>query len=205
MLRDGTRAPVLESVPLGPALGQCCGGRVTLLWEPVRPPGLTLCLFGAGHVGREVVSVMAGLPDVRILWIDAREDQFPDPVPDGAVRIVSDVPEAEVLDAPDDAAFLVMTHSHDLDLRLVETVLRRGRFRWLGLIGSATKRARFERRLAARGLEAARLTCPIGVPGVAGKHPRAIAIAVAAQLLQLEDPETAGPMTQSQHAHETGR
>ncbi|WP_207476273.1 xanthine dehydrogenase accessory protein XdhC [Arenibaculum pallidiluteum] len=187
LLRDGARSPVLETLPLGPALGQCCGGKVTLLLEPVLPPGLTLYLFGAGHVGREVASVLGGLPGIAIQWIDPREDEFPAAVPTGIRRIVSDVPEAEVLEAPADAAFLVMTHSHELDLRLVETVLRRGAFRWLGLIGSATKRARFEKRLAARGLDPARLSCPVGVAGIRDKHPRAIAIAVAADILRLAE------------------
>jgi xanthine dehydrogenase accessory factor len=192
LLQDGARAPVAEEIPLGPALGQCCGGRVTLLWEVVAPPSATLCLFGAGHVGREVVSVLAGVPGVRILWVDPRADQFPAEIPPGVVRVVSESPEAEVLDAPDGAAFLVMTHSHDLDQRLVEAVLRRGGQRWLGLIGSATKRARFERRLAAKGLDPARLVCPVGVPGIADKHPRAIAIAVAAEILQVLSPPAEG-------------
>jgi xanthine/CO dehydrogenase XdhC/CoxF family maturation factor len=76
-----------------------------------------------------------------------------------------------------------MTHSHDLDLVLVEAVLKRGDFGYLGLIGSATKRARFEKRLHARGIDTGRLVCPIGVPGIGDKHPRAIAIAAAAQVL----------------------
>jgi xanthine dehydrogenase accessory factor len=86
------------------------------------------------------------------------------------------------------AFYLVLTHSHDLDLRITEAVLRRGDFGFLGLIGSATKRARFLSRLAQRGVAAdaiARLTCPIGVAGIPGKQPEQIALAVAAQLLQM--------------------
>lgn len=184
MLRDGARVPAFEDLPLGPALGQCCGGRVTLMFEPVVPPSSTLYLFGAGHVGREVVDVLSGLPDLRIVWVDGRDEQFPADLPDGVRRVVSDLPEAEALEAPAGSAFLVMTHSHDLDFRLVETVLRRGGHSWLGLIGSATKKARFLRRLEARGLDAQGLVCPIGVEGIRDKHPRAIAIAVAAQVLQ---------------------
>lgn len=184
MLREGARAPAVEELPLGPALGQCCGGRVTLMFEPVVPPSSTLYLFGAGHVGREVVEVLSGLPDLRIVWVDGRDEQFPADLPDGVRRVVSELPEAEALEAPAGSAFLVMTHSHDLDFRLVETVLRRGGHRWLGLIGSATKRARFLRRLQARGLDGRGLVCPIGIGGIRDKHPRAIAIAVAAQLLR---------------------
>jgi xanthine dehydrogenase accessory factor len=184
MLREGVCVPAVEELPLGPALGQCCGGRVTLMLEPVVPPSSTLYLFGAGHVGREVVAVLSGLPDLLIVWIDGRDGQFPAELPDGVRRIVSELPEAEALEAPAGSAFLVMTHSHDLDFRLVETVLRRGEHRWLGLIGSATKRARFLRRLQARGLDGDSLVCPIGIEGIRGKHPRTIAIAVAAQLLR---------------------
>jgi xanthine dehydrogenase accessory factor len=164
----------------------------------VLPPALVLYLFGAGHVGREVASVLSGLPGLRLAWIDPRDDQFPDPVPPGATKLVSDVPEAEVLEAPDGAAFLVMTHSHDLDLRLVETVLRRGRFRWLGLIGSDTKRVRFERRLRAKGLDPNRLVCPVGVDGIRDKHPRAIAVSVAAQILQMAEAAPVSAVTAGQ-------
>ena len=89
--------------------------------------------------------------------------------------------------APPGAFYLVLTHSHDLDLAITEAVLRRGDFGYLGLIGSATKRARFLRRFEQRGIAPdalARLTCPIGVPGIAGKQPAVIALAVVAQLLQ---------------------
>lgn len=185
LLRDGAVAPVLDDVPLGPALGQCCGGKVVLMFDPIRPPATTLYLFGAGHVGREVVAVLAPVPDLRIVWIDGRDDQFPPDPPPGVRCLVSDLPEAEALEAPPGAMALVMTHSHDLDLRLVETMLRRGDFGWLGLIGSATKRARFVRRLEAKGLDCSRLVCPIGLEGIGGKHPRTIAVSVAAQLLQV--------------------
>ena len=176
--------PVLREIPLGPALGQCCGGAADLLFEPFVPAALPLYLYGAGHVGRTLVDVLAGLP-VAVTWIDAREDQFPTATPANVRVLASAMPEAEADESPEDACHLVMTHSHDLDQRIVEAVLRRGRFRWLGLIGSATKRARFESRLRARGLDPFPLVCPVGVPGIADKHPRAIAVAVAEQLLML--------------------
>lgn len=186
LLEEGASTPVLEDLPLGPALGQCCGGRVLLLLEPVRPPARVLYLFGAGHVGCEVADVLRGVPDLRLVWVDGREGQFPvTESPPGERRVVGDRPEAEVAEAPEGSLFLVMTHSHDLDFRLVETILRRGGFDWLGLIGSETKRARFARRLSAKGLDPARVTCPIGVPGIAGKHPRVIAVSVVAQILAL--------------------
>ncbi|MCU0814574.1 MAG: XdhC family protein, partial [Burkholderiaceae bacterium] len=85
------------------------------------------------------------------------------------------------------AHYLVLTHSHDLDLRITEAILRRGDFAWCGLIGSKTKRARFLHRFEERGIAPdvlARLTCPIGVPGIVGKEPEVLAVGVVAQLLQ---------------------
>ena len=109
----------------------------------------------------------------------------------GNVRIaVTDVPEAEVTAAPEGAYFLVMTHSHALDQALAECILRRGRFAYFGLIGSASKRGQFERRMAQRGIAVASMedmTCPIGVPGIKGKDPATIAIAVAAQLIETKE------------------
>jgi xanthine dehydrogenase accessory factor len=112
---------------------------------------------------------------------------FPARVPANTTVVATDTPEAEVDAAPPGAFFLVMTHSHPLDQALAEHILRRTDFGWFGLIGSATKRRQFERRLAERGIDPARfadMTCPIGVPGIEDKRPAAIAIAVAAQLLQ---------------------
>ncbi len=164
-----------------------------LLVEPIRPHALAVVLFGAGHVGRAVVRALAPL-DCRILWYDERSEAFPEELPGNVAAEAVDVPEDEIARAPAGAFFLVMTHSHALDLRLVEGILRRGDFRYLGLIGSATKRARFERRLIDRGLprEALRrLTCPIGVAGIEGKRPAEIAVAVAAEILIVAGAEAA--------------
>lgn len=177
------RASVRE-FPLGPALGQCCGGHVSVLFEPMAPVGTPLFLFGAGHVGQALAGVLADLP-FRVTWIDQRAEAFPAVIPPNVrVRCVDGV-EAEVGSAPPGALFLIMTHSHALDMVLVEAVLERGDAAYCGLIGSRTKRAKFVRRLAKRGLDEAGLTCPIGIDGVPGKHPKEIAVAVAAQLLQV--------------------
>ncbi|MGP1393889.1 MAG: xanthine dehydrogenase accessory protein XdhC [Inquilinaceae bacterium] len=183
LLADGAGRAQLREFPLGPALGQCCGGHVSLLFEPMSPPRATLLLFGAGHVGRALVSVLDGT-GIAVRWIDSRVEEFPDAIPAGVTRILTDAPEAEVESAPAGAAYLVMTHSHAIDLALVEAILRRDDFVYLGLIGSRSKRARFERRLRTRTLPTDRLVCPIGIDGVTGKRPKEIAIAVAAQLLQ---------------------
>jgi xanthine dehydrogenase accessory factor len=187
--RDGA---ALRELALGPQLGQCCGGRVTLLVECFARAPFVVALFGAGHVGRALVEVLAGV-DVRILWIDSRPEAFPALLPAAVERVLADHPEDEVADLPAGAHAVVMTHRHDLDLAIVARLLARTDLASAGLIGSATKRARFAAQLARRGLAPqaiAALRCPIGVPGVAAKQPRAIAIAVAAELLQQRDRAT---------------
>ena len=200
----GTPAePLLESHALGPALGQCCGGHVELRYEvaasgalPIPDPLFRLQLFGAGHVGRALVRALRPLP-CHIDWIDEREQEFPPDAfapevggewPSTLRALAVDVPEAEIATAPPGAFYLVMTHSHDLDFHLGETILRRADIGWFGLIGSATKRARFLRRWRERGVSESaleRLVCPVGIPGIPGKAPEVIAASVAAQLLQV--------------------
>jgi xanthine dehydrogenase accessory factor len=156
-----------------------------LLLEPIRADALRIVLFGAGHVGKALVRILGELP-CRVTWIDSRAEQFPSEAPANVVIDRTETPQHAVDRAPPGAAFLVMTHNHALDLRLCEKILERNDFCYLGLIGSATKRAKFIRRFKARGIAAGaieRMVCPIGIPGVSGKHPGEIAVAVAAQLL----------------------
>ena len=187
-----------QAIALGPTLGQCCGGALTLRTAALDAAALAdwpaeaslfdLQLYGAGHVGRAIVHLLGTLP-CRVLWIDEREAEFPaTPSAPHITRLCVDGVEAEGQQALPGAFYLVLTHSHELDLRITEAVLRRGDFGFFGLIGSATKRARFLARLAQRGVAAdamTRLTCPIGVPGIPGKQPELIALAVVAQLLQV--------------------
>jgi xanthine dehydrogenase accessory factor len=237
MLTKG-RAAEWKSVPLGPEIDQCCGGRAEILHEvfskqdrawieklatsdaeeiftsatrvgegpyirsvvpdaPAEPvlhavgvlrehfgeTKTTLLLFGAGHVGRALIKALADLP-FRVRWIDSRPDAFEGEEYRG---IVSALPESELREAPENSFVLVMTHSHALDLALVTAALEDGRFPYVGLIGSSTKRALFERRLAEFGVapeKIASLVCPIGVPGISGKSPAVIAAAATAELLQ---------------------
>jgi xanthine dehydrogenase accessory factor len=144
-----------------------------------------LYLFGAGHVGRALILALAPLP-FRTRWIDPRRETFPQRAPANVAMVHATDPVAELLAAPSGAQVLVMTHSHPLDLAIVSEALRQQRFSFVGLIGSATKRARFLSQMRAAGLSEealARLTCPIGLPGVEGKEPAVIAAAIAAQLL----------------------
>jgi xanthine dehydrogenase accessory factor len=201
MLSSGTREAGTQHVALGPTLGQCCGGTLTLRFAPLDAhalerwpapaPRFHLQLYGAGHVGRAIAALLAEI-DCRVQWIDEREDAFPaEASPAHIERVCVEPVEAEVDRAPANAHFLVLTHRHDVDLRITEAILRRGDFAWCGLIGSQSKRARFVHRFEQRGVPAqaiARLTCPIGLPGVAGKAPIEIAIAVLAQLLSITLP-----------------
>ena len=159
------------------------------LFEPLRASDFHVVLFGAGHVGRALAQVLSGLP-CRVTWVDAREDQFPRALPANVTAVCTDILVAEVEAAAPGSYFLVMTHSHALDQELAEAILARGDFAYFGLIGSSTKRRAFEKRMERRGVPPARfaaMTCPIGVPGISGKEPGAIAVAVAAEILQARE------------------
>ena len=153
--------------------------------DPRRP----VWLFGAGHVGRALMLALAPLP-FDVTWIDERADAFPAATPVNVRSLPSTDPAGEVSRAPDGALVVVMTHSHARDLAVVHAALAAGRFGYVGLIGSASKRARFTRRLRESGVPEARvakLVCPIGLPAIASKHPAAIAAGVAVQLLERDE------------------
>ena len=174
---------------LGDALGQCCGGAVTLEFtrkEAIEPDPVQMdvALFGAGHVGRELAAILGRLP-CRLTWIDPRPDAFPAAVAPNTRVVIEEEPAWMVDEAPAGAFYLVMTHSHALDLEIVERILKRNDVRFVGLIGSETKAAKFRARLKARGIDASRLVCPIGILK-AGKHPAEVAVSVAAQLIALD-------------------
>ena len=200
LLSQGDSSTRRQHIALGPSLGQCCGGALDLgfaglgsidladshAWPP-EPPLFTLQLYGAGHVGRAIVKLLATL-HCQVSWIDEREEQFPQAhaLPPHIQPVCVEPVTAEVAAAPAGCCYLVLTHSHDLDLALTTAILQRGDVGWFGLIGSRTKRARFESRLRQRGVDEARLermVCPIGLPGIQGKQPEVIAVAVVAQLL----------------------
>jgi xanthine dehydrogenase accessory factor len=247
-----------QNYPLGPLLGQCCGGNVGLLLERVEPgaPWLEdvataegagqaysltttlqahgvikvvgpamgdgvvvrhapdtistrigegavitetiparprLLMFGAGHVGQALAPILATLP-FHLEWFDTRAE-FVRP----GVSIVEDAVD-RVTAAPPDSFFLIFTQSHALDYDLTRAVLARGDFAYCGLIGSATKRFRFEKRLAADGISPERLTCPIGAIGLTSKLPQVMAVAIAAELLLAQQALAAAMPVRNAHA-----
>ncbi len=262
-LIGGNTEPALRRFPLGPSMGQCCGGIVDVLFEPyaggppdwlrellalhgrrqpavlvtgtrpgsgkfvvtergvtrsggalpdaatakarellaagsgaerggdflyetVAPTGFNIAIFGAGHVGSAVVGALAGL-DCSVRWVDSRRNVFPQTT--SAIQTIETAdPALEVAAMPPSSFYLVMTHSHGLDFDICQQILRRGDAAYCGLIGSKTKRRRFEKRFRAVGVPASaidKLVCPIGVAGIRGKKPAEIAIGVVAQLLQV--------------------
>ena len=154
------------------------------LAEPVAPPTRALWVWGAGHVGRAIVTTLAPLPDLSITWIDTDRSRFPASIPEGVTLQIAENPASLSAEAPENAEHLILTYSHALDLDLCHRILMRG-FARCGLIGSASKWARFRNRLQALGhdpAQIARIDCPIGDPAL-GKHPQAIAISVASAVL----------------------
>jgi xanthine dehydrogenase accessory factor len=199
--------PLEKRIALGPSLGQCCGGALVLKLEHVTVADearlqailaaeasrrfQSLALFGGGHVGQALVKVLAPLP-FHVRWIDSRDEIFPSDVAPQVVCEHSNPVHAAVPDLDPHSRVLIMSFSHAEDLDVVAACLLRQRQKkdlpYIGLIGSATKWASFKRRLAERGFseeECQQVTCPIGVPGIEGKEPEVIAVAVAAQLLQV--------------------
>ncbi|WP_232243383.1 xanthine dehydrogenase accessory protein XdhC [Paraburkholderia sp. SOS3] len=180
-LTRGSSPQAPTDVPPLQAGCRCSGRRASL------PPPMHIVLFGAGHVGHALVTLLGSLPCV-VQWVDERDELFPDDVPANVQVEATDTPEAIVDQAPAGTYFLVMTHNHALDFALASRIMRRRDFAYFGMIGSKTKRVKFERRLLERGVDPARMaemTCPIGVGGITDKAPHAIALAVCAQLLQV--------------------
>ena len=223
LLTQRTATATRRHFPLGPALGQCCGGSVDVVFLPVAEAHRdslqhlrciearggtyqieqqldtgdtlklpihfdlwTIWVFGAGHVGTALVTVLSTLP-CRVMWVDSRDTAFPAVRPENVQVIESDKPATEVLHIPIGADVLVLTHSHALDLEICLELLKRDDLAYCGLIGSATKAAIFGKRFAARGfsgIEIARIICPIGLEALSSKHPGVIAVSVAADLAE---------------------
>lgn len=168
------------------------------LIEEVAPAPEPLWIWGAGHVGRALVGVLSPLPGLSLTWVDTGPERFPTPIPNGVTPLIAENPAQLVPLAPPNARHLVLTYSHALDLELCHRLLGHG-FAGLGLIGSHTKWARFQRRLHDLGHSTAQITriaCPIGDPTL-GKAPQAIAISVAAALLRESRKTTAATASET--------
>ncbi|WP_299813124.1 xanthine dehydrogenase accessory protein XdhC [uncultured Roseibium sp.] len=248
----GEASFALQSVSLGPDLGQCCGGRAELAIEVFTPDALKtaefladreaegtpfttvsrldlagtlnrkiveivpcdafnietgpeigmrvlterfganfrpLYLFGAGHVGKALVLALAPLP-FSVTWIDSRAEQFPGPVPANVKKICVREPASLLDQAPEGAFVLAMTHSHALDEEIMARALLQQRFAYCGVIGSKTKRARFQKRLKSRGIDVSlisEMVCPVGNSAIKSKHPAAIAAGITVELLERDE------------------
>ncbi len=187
LLRRGEAASESRVYSLGRDLTQCCGGQVTLLFECYPPCEFRVALFGAGHVGQALIAILSELP-CRVRWIDSREAIFPREIASNIETAPMKNPFEAVEKCPSNAYYLIMTHSHEIDIELCEAVLTRGDSRYCGLIGSRSKEAKFRSRLRKKGFtaeELERLTCPIGLESIPGKTPMEVAVSVAGQLLAL--------------------
>jgi xanthine dehydrogenase accessory factor len=195
MTHREVRHQLLPALPGAVRLQLERGGPENLrLLEPLLRARPSLYIFGAGHVGQSLVRLLLDLGLFDIVWIDPRAEMLPGSLSADVRAVVSDVPAQWARAAPSGTRFVVMTHDHALDYELCRVVLQREDACWLGLIGSASKSARFRARLLRDGLPAtvvSRLHCPIGVAHISSKLPAALAIAIAAQLLQLDDADIA--------------
>jgi len=198
-LADPDAAPEMMSCELSERApsehgAQCCGGKVTVLLEPLRPVP-AVAIFGIGHVGLELARILVR-HDLELHLIDTRPEMLADSrlavLADAPATIhvhrVSVLPESVVAELPAGSHVLIMTHDHAEDVALCDATLRRADLGSIGLIGSSGKWARFRRRLAAEGghdeQTIARIRTPIGLPDIGGKEPATIAVSVAADLLR---------------------
>jgi len=189
LLADEDKNQHIEHFSLGASLGQCCGGDCTVLFESFSACKTQIMLFGAGHVGKALTTILAELP-CQIKWVDNREEQFPEGMltnsPHNVECIVSDNPVDEIANMPAGSFFIIMTHNHQLDFELCQALLKRDDFAYAGLIGSDTKWKRFQHRLKHREFSQQaieQLNCPIGLSAVPGKRPMEVAVSIAAEVI----------------------
>ena len=205
LLDSGEDNAVLD-LPLGPEIGQCCGGRVEVSITRMSSEDMALAMegaqaaydaqpavyiLGAGHVGRALANLFQHLP-VRTVLVDQRAEELA--ISDAKVETrLSAIPEMDIQDAPAGSAFIVLTHDHGLDFLLASTALERGDAAYVGLIGSATKRVKFRNwcKTHCDGLSIAPLICPIGAGGSRDKRPAVIAAQVVAEVITALTSETA--------------
>lgn len=187
VVMHGQPDPLVESFPLSAKLGQCCGGAAKILFEVKACHGQHVTVFGAGHVAKALVPLLAQLP-LQITWVDSRQAMFDNISMSSNVNIVVDDEPASVLQRiPASSWLLVLTHNHQLDYQIVEDALRKFSFEFVGMIGSDTKARRFLTRLTHRGLsdrQLSRLISPVGDLSIPGKRPVEVAVSITAQLIK---------------------
>ena len=194
-LQTGQDSQSLEHFQLAAQLGQCCGGTTSLLFECFATMHTHIMLFGAGHVGQALVQILSSLP-VKVTWVDERAEQFAQctqlSLMSNITAVVSDDPCGEISTMPTNSYFIVMTHNHQLDFELCQTILNRAAkgfdFRYVGLIASATKWRRFQQRFSHKEINkklVQQIHCPIGLSAVKGKKPMEVAVSIAGELISL--------------------
>ncbi|WP_439522787.1 xanthine dehydrogenase accessory protein XdhC [Marivita sp.] len=205
MLRDGALQRDMD-IPLGPEIGQCCGGRIEMRLTRMRASDKRVAqdrarqndaalphvyVLGAGHVGRALASLFQHMP-VNCVLMDTRPEEIALNTAKVETR-VSVLPEADIWNAPARSAFILLTHDHALDFLLASAALERGDAAYVGMIGSATKRAKLKswthRHCGGQTIE--HLNCPIGASGSRDKRPSVIAAFVVAEVMAVLTSETA--------------
>ena len=194
----------IHHFPLGASLGQCCGGSATVLIETFAACQFHIGIFGAGHVAKSIVTILAGL-NCKVSWIDSREEEFPLDIPANVNKIVAVEPCDELEDLPNGSDILILTHNHQLDFELCLAALKRNRnpmqqLRSIGLIGSQTKALRFQKRLTDRLMshnsqdfvekspaeQVQNIRCPVGLSSVPGKLPMEVAVSIVGELIAID-------------------
>ncbi|PKG99711.1 xanthine dehydrogenase accessory protein XdhC [Paraglaciecola sp. MB-3u-78] len=204
LLQEKTTAQKVEHYPLSSKLGQCCGGATNVLFETFTQHTQHIAIYGAGHVSKALVPILAQLP-LQISWIDNRQGMLDEIAqqaqPNNVKLLASEHPADTVATLPNGSWAMIMTHSHQLDFDLVEAALRREDMTFVGMIGSDTKARRFRTRLSHREFEPQniqRLVSPVGLLDIPGKRPVEVAVSMAAQLIQLLEPEKTSRSQQKQ-------
>ncbi len=209
MLASAKSCQHIEHFQLGSNLGQCCGGNTTVLFECFAATGVNIMLFGAGHVGKALVPMLAQLP-CKVTWVDSRAEQFPANGArfDNVQQVISDAPELEVANMPENSYFIVMTHNHQMDFEITQAILKRADFHYLGLIASETKWRRFQQRYKYRDIDekqVARMNCPIGLAQVGGKLPMEVAVSVSAEIINIYQAEQTKAAVLRDHLEQSQR
>ena len=188
------------NIPLGPAIGQCCGGYAQIelikfedgkdaynsekkIYNQSRND---LYIFGAGHIGQEVSKRSIDL-DFNVNLIDSRKEYLNTPKEKDIVKIYAKYPWMLIKNLPENAYYVILTHSHDFDFKIINELLNFNTFIFIGLIGSKTKRRRFDKRFLHLGhdrLLINKIECPVGLSTITSKKPGEIAISIIGRLLE---------------------